>query len=671
MSFSEFGVIDYELIESEYQSLMEIARGRCSNEEEVAMVQKAFDFANQAHKNIRRRSGEPYIIHPINVAKIVVQQIGLGYKSIVAALLHDVVEDTDYSVDDIKTLFSEKIASLVDGLTKIKTVLDNEDKNKAIAQTESMQAENFKRILLTLNDDARVVLIKLADRLHNCRTIESMPEHKRDKILSETMFIFIPLAHRLGLYEIKSEMENIWLKYCEPGAYKEISERINQSLVQMDNQIDSFIAPISKSLITAGFKFEIKKRIKTPYSIWRKMRDKQVPFEEIYDLYAVRIIFEPETDDHEIERQRAYVIYAIITGLYRYNPSRTRDWIKQPKNNGYEALHCTLMSGMGVWIEVQIRSRRMDDIAEMGIAAHWAYKKDGYSAESDSEMDKWLAKVQEILISNDVGALELLDIIHSDLVSKDIVVFTPKGEQKVIQAGATVLDFAYTIHTDIGHRAIAAKVNMKLSPISQVLHSGDQVEIISSSSGSPKEEWLNFLVTRHARKAVTDYLKDKGIFVNKIEDSNVALAKKEEIINIDGENYVIAHCCNPIPGDPVIGYRRDDNVIEIHKKTCYLAETLASTHGNRLVVPRWMSRKGSFPIKLSLKGIDRVGLLNDITNQISNIMGINIRRLDLGASNGLFSGEIELMVSDKNGLDKMIASLNCVNGLDEVIRIDL
>ena len=507
MSFSEFTKEDFRIIDEAYASLLEIARRRCRNEEEIDSVQKSFEFANQAHKNVRRRSGEPYILHPIEVAKIVVSEIGLGYKSICAALLHDVVEDTGYTVDDIRNLFGAKIASLVDGLTKIKTVLDNEDRKGATASTESLQAENFKRILLTLNDDIRVVLIKLADRLHNCRTIEFMPEHKRDKILSETMYIFIPLAHRLGLYGVKSEMENIWLKYKEPEEYRDITERISKNIATRDKDIDDFIAPIDKALSDAGFKFTIKKRIKTPYSIWYKMHTKHVPFEQIFDLYAVRIVFDPSADSQQSEKSQAYLIFSLITNLYSENFSRRRDWISRPKNNGYEALHCTLMSHAGVWIEVQIRSRRMDDIAEKGIAAHWAYKNDGYVSENDSEVDKWLGQIQEILLSNDVSALELLDIIHKDLVSSEIVVFTPKGDQKSIINGATALDFAYSIHTHIGNNAIAAKVNMKLVPLSYVLKSGDQVEIITAANATPKMEWLKFLQTRTARAKVMDYFR--------------------------------------------------------------------------------------------------------------------------------------------------------------------
>ena len=371
MSFSEFTEKDYQLIAQDYERLRLSAEKRCANAAEMEVVRRAFDFANDAHRNVRRRSGEPYMLHPIAVAQIVVDNIGLGYKSISAALLHDVVEDTDYTVEDIREQFGDKIASLVDGLTKIKTVLDNEQKTRGTDLTQqSLQAENFKRILLTLNDDVRVVLIKLADRLHNCRTIEHMPEHKRDKILSETMFIFIPLAHRLGLYGIKSELENIWLRYKEPEAYEDIKARIDRNTEEKGAEMAEFVRPIEEALQKAHFKFEIKKRVKTPYSVWRKMKEKAISFEEVYDLYAIRIIFDADQQSGETERDQCYHIFSIVTGIYRYMPERLRDWVKHPKSNGYEALHCTLLSLSGIWVEVQIRTRRMDDIAEKGIAAH-------------------------------------------------------------------------------------------------------------------------------------------------------------------------------------------------------------------------------------------------------------------------------------------------------------
>ena len=502
---SEFTQHDYEVIARDYADLKEAARKRCADAAELEVVQKAFDFANEAHKGVRRRSGEPYILHPIAVAKIVVSNIGLGYKSIAAALLHDVVEDTNYTVDDLRSLFGDKVATLVDGLTKIKTVLDNEDK----AEQKSMQAENFKRILLTLNDDVRVVLIKLADRLHNCRTIEFMPEHKRDKILSETMYIFIPLAHRLGLYGVKSEMEDIWLRYKEPDAFNDITAKINRNVIDKDKQINDFIEPIDAALKAAGFRYEIKKRVKTPYSIWNKMNTKGITFDQIYDLYAVRIIFDPEAHSNVTERDQCYHVFSIITGIYRYKADRVRDWVNYPKNTGYEALHCTLMSHSGIWIEVQIRSRRMNDIAEKGIAAHWAYKKDGFAEENESEMDKWILKVKDIIANPDVNALDLLDMVHNDLIKTDILVFTPKGEQKSIEKGATALDFAYSIHSEIGNKAIAAKVNLRLVQLSYTIKTGDQVEIITAENEKPKREWLQFVKTGKARNIIMNQLKNE------------------------------------------------------------------------------------------------------------------------------------------------------------------
>ena len=726
MSFSQFTPDDYRLIDESYRALMEVAATRCKDETEVETVRKAFEFANQAHKNVRRRSGEPYMLHPLAVAHIVVTEIGLGCKSICAALLHDVVEDTNYSVEDIRNLFGDKIATLVDGLTKIKTVLDNEDR-KGAASTESLQAENFKRILLTLNDDVRVVLIKLADRLHNCRTIEFMPEHKRDKILSETMFIFIPLAHRLGLYSVKSEMENIWLRYKEPEEYQRITERIKGNVANRDKDIDSFITPIENALQAAGYRFTIKKRIKTPYSIWYKMRTKHVPFEQIYDLYAVRIIFEPGDNSIQTERGQAYLIFSTITHLYRENLTRRRDWISQPKSNGYEALHCTLMSHAGFWVEVQIRSKRMDDIAEKGIAAHWAYKNDGYISENDSEMDKWLAEVQEILLSNDVSALELLDIIHKDLVSSEIVVFTPKGEQRAIRNGATALDFAYLIHTEIGNRAIAAKVNMRLVPLSHALKAGDQVEIITAENAHPKMEWVSFLQTRYARNRVIEYfrkdfdaiaadgerifgerirlmgLKSSRELIRKfldysqlhdpeelwfriglgllgpeefkaiIDEKDLSTGeRRKNILRADSAvQYKIAECCHPIPGDPVIGFSTAENLVIVHKKSCPIAESLASKYGNRMVVPQWVAVQKEYPIRISLKGIDRLGLLSDISSFISQTLGINMRKLQLSTDGELFEGFIELLVRDKKNLERMVEGLSKIDGVSDVVRTDI
>lgn len=684
MKYTEFTREDFDLIDAEYAILEEQARKRCRSEKEYAVVRKAFDFANEAHKNVRRRSGEPYILHPIQVAEIVVSEIGLGYKSITAALLHDVVEDTAYTVDDIRNLFGDKVASLVDGLTKIKTVLDNEDRKKQNGEEYmSMQAENFKRILLTLNDDVRVVLIKLADRLHNCRTIEFMPEHKRDKILSETMYIFVPLAHRLGLYSIKSEMENIWLRFKEPEDYNEIIGKTNRNVEEHGKMIDEFVEPIAEALKADGYDFQIKKRVKTPYSIWHKMNTKHVTFDQVYDLYAVRIIFTPKTDDPVKERKACYDIYTTITSIYRFSQDRLRDWIKQPKSNGYEALHCTLMSKGGHWIEVQIRSKRMDDIAEKGIAAHWAYKRGGVASETESEMDKWLLKVQEIIKSPNVSSLELLDIVHKDLVSNDIVVFTPRGHQRIIQTGATVLDFAYLIHTDIGSHAIAAKVNTRLCPLTHVLKQGDQVEIITAENATPSMEWLTFLQTRNARRKVMDFIKETH--PEDIEKANDIIRKTnemehtprkpaEKIIEVKGVRHIIASCCNPIPGDPVIGLKNPDGSIIVHKKSCNCMDSLGSTRGDKLIVPDWTidEKDGTeFPVKIILRGLDRIGLLNDITRTISLTHGTNMRKLVLQVDESIFEGAIELLVKDRKSLDKMMEEISNVAGIQSVVRTDL
>jgi len=691
MTTTEFTEKDFAEINEAYADLKEAAVKRCANEKELGVVQKAFEFANAAHNGVRRRSGEPYMLHPIAVAKIVVSDIGLGYKSISAALLHDVVEDTDYTVDDIRNIFGDKIASLVDGLTKIKTVLDKEEQVK----TESMQAENFKRILLTLNDDVRVVLIKLADRLHNCRTIEFMPEYKRDKILSETMFIFIPLAHRLGLYSVKSEMEDIWLRYKEPDAFKAITAYVEQKASDKEKEINDFIQPIEESLKAAGFSFEVRKRVKSPYSIWHKIQTKKVTLDQIYDLYAVRIIFNSEESckqmgHQEDERSQCYHIFSLITSIYKYKADRVRDWVESPKNNGYEALHCTLMSSSGIWVEVQIRSQRMNDIAEKGIAAHWAYKRNGIS--DNNEMDLWINKVKSILVNPDVNSLELLDLIHNDLTTTDIFVFTPQGEQKRIQKGATVLDFAYMIHTHIGNSAIAAKVNMKLVALSYVLRTGDQVEIITAEDALPKKEWLDFVVTHKARQVISNYFRDVNAEKDSMsQDFNpkptekqkstwnllglLKKAGKKGTFTITQENIdrcVIENCCNPIPGDSVVGFIREDNKVSIHKKTCPVANNLASKYGDKIVIPEWsIGEDHSFLVKLSLSGIDRIGILNEITRYISLVLSMNIREFSLKTDFGIFDGYILLYVHDTDELDKLIKRLSRIEGLNKVVRQDL
>ena len=725
---SEFTEKDYEVIGRDYADLKEAARKRCADQYELDQIQKAFEFANEAHKGVRRRSGEPYILHPIAVAKIVVSNIGLGYKSIIAALLHDVVEDTDYTVEDLSSLFGEKVATLVDGLTKIKTVLDNEDK----AVQKSMQAENFKRILLTLNDDVRVVLIKLADRLHNCRTIEFMPEHKRDKILSETMFIFIPLAHRLGLYSIKSEMEDIWLRYKEPEAFNNITEKINKNVYDKDKEINEFMEPINDALKKAGFKFEIKKRIKTPYSIWKKMNTKGVAFDQIYDLYAVRIIFDPDPESKETERDQCYHVFSIITSIYNYKSDRMRDWVKAPKSNGYEALHSTLMSKSGIWVEVQIRSRRMNEIAEKGIAAHWAYKKDGFAGEGQSEMDKWITKVKEILMNPDLNALELLDLIHNDLMQSEILVFTPKGEQRSIEKGATALDFAYAIHSQIGNKAIAAKANLRLVPLSYVLKTGDQIEIITAENNKPKREWLRFVKTSKARKAILDQIKSErqtyikigkkmlekrlseigralndkvinslmeefDVFDSKPEEMYFKIGcgaivlddlenKLEKYYGINRESYfvisnsdqsqkfILATCCTPILGESVVGFKSSDGTVTVHTRTCSNANNLAAKFGDKIVTVKWdkdLNSGSDYLARINLKGTDRIGMINDITRITSKGMNVNIRRINLGTENGIFDGFIDLYVHDIDDLENLILKLKNIKGIESVAKKEL
>jgi len=737
---------DLKLIDKEFEGLREASRKRCADQEQFQLVLKAFEFANEAHKGVRRRSGEPYILHPIAVAKIVVSEIGLGCKSICAALLHDVVEDTEYTNEDIQRLFGDKIASLVDGLTKIKTALDNDNKS---AQP-SLQAENFKRILLTLNDDVRIVLIKLADRLHNVRTIQYMPEYKRDKILSETMYIFIPLAHRLGLYSIKSEMENIWLQFREPKAYRDIESRLNLVMSEREEAIEHFINPIKEQLEKNNYKFTILKRLKTPYSIWRKMNTKNIPFEQIYDIYAIRIIFEPKSDEFS-EREHCWYIFSMITELYRYKPDRTRDWVKEPKSNGYEALHLTVMSPEGNWVEIQIRSQRMNSIAERGVAAHWIYKKEGYVSESDSEIEHWLQQVRDVLENPDANALQFLDDFHKELFITDIYVFTPKGEPKRLPNGSTALDFAYSIHSDIGNKAIAAKINQKLQPLSYRLQNGDQVEIITSDSASPKREWLDFLKTNKAKVILINALKElsqndnakKGmtLFQEKLKEHGITdqsrvihklleyydikggkdelyiriglglieLPDIEKILKTNAEkrnvqiwgvkllnpirnigrinkqkeyllqediedgtiSFKIADCCSPIPGDSVVGFTGDDGTVTIHKKSCPKANDLASKEGFRIVPVKWSKHfVMSYLTRITLNGLDRVGVLNEITREISLVLEVNMRKLMIESHDGIFEGYIDLYVHNTDDLNKLIKALSRIKGVDKVKRIE-
>lgn len=732
---------DRELIDKEFEDLRIVSLKRCSNQEEYETVIKAFEYADAAHDGVRRKSGDPYILHPIAVAKIVVKEIGLGYKSIVTALLHDIVEDTEYTIEDIERLFGPKIASLVDGLTKIKSAFNT---------NTSSQAENFKRILLTLNDDVRVILIKLADRLHNLRTIEFMPQYKKDKILSETMYIYIPLAHRLGLYSIKSEMENIWLLHTLPSKYEEIQNKINESIVEKGMAIDQFIEPISQSLKNAGIKFSISKRTKTPYSIWMKMEKKAIPFEQIYDLYAVRIIFEP--NDTSPERVQCWYIYSLITEIYLSKTDRIRDWVSTPKNNGYEALHCTVMGQQGNWVEVQIRSQRMDELAERGVAAHWSYKG---SNTIENEMDRWLNMVREVLENPDVNALEFLDNFHSGLLSPEIYIFTPKGESRALPKGSTALDFAYSIHTQIGNQAIAAKANYKLVPLSYELRNGDQVEIITAESQKPQREWLQFIKTPKAKaiimealkseikgtqnqgqKILDDKLKEMGIkpqakIYKKLAES-YGLNNREELFSKIGaslmdlsdlqkhlkknnsskfvkywglqffgntkvpnseasdkidkkkdfllkENpadktlsYTVATCCNPIPGDRVIGFLKDNQEVVVHKSNCSEAILLAAREGEKIVKAKWSKHTVlSFLARIYMRGIDRIGVVNDVSQYITLVLSVNIRKILIETHDGIFEGYVDLYVHSTEDLDKLISNLSKVKGMEYVTRTEI
>lgn len=756
---------DNELIESEFEELKLASLKRCANQAEFEIVLKAFEFAKAAHNGVRRRSGEPYILHPIAVSKIVVKEIGLGYKSIVAALLHDVVEDTEYNTDDIERLFGAKIASLVDGLTKIKSAFDS---------GTSSQAENFKRILLTLNDDVRVILIKLADRLHNMRTIEFMPEHKQSKILSETMYIFIPLAHRLGLYSIKSELENIWLMHTLPAEYESIQAKISQTVAERGCAMDSFMEPISESLNKAGYKFTVSKRTKSPYSIWRKMNAKSIPFEQIYDLYAVRIIFDAKPD--QPERIQCWHIYSLITELYLSKTDRIRDWVSTPKINGYEALHCTVMAPQGNWVEIQIRTSRMDDLAERGVAAHWSYKG---SSPSEGEMDKWLNMVREVLENPDVNALEFLDKFHTGLLSSEIYVFTPKGESRSLPKGATALDFAYAIHTEVGNKAIAAKANFKLVPLTYELRNGDQIEIITAESQRPQRDWLEFIKTPKAKSFILDALKSEikdsqkrgqEILEERLKSmgirpmsrvyrklsENYKLNNREELFSKIGANlidladlskvlkknttskfvrywslqfskitggdsegkwdwqgeeelsddpveiqkvqeekraskidikkdfllkenpvektlsYQVAVCCRPIPGDKVIGFIDDNDVVIVHKNSCPEAIHMASRDGERIVKAKWSKHTVlSFLARINMRGIDRLGIVNELTQYITLVLSVNIRKIFIETHDGIFEGYIDLYVHSVEDLEKLMKQMSSVKGVMSVARTEI
>ncbi len=722
--------IEKREIEDLFEDLMKSFTRPLTTENEQ-LIRKAFQFASAAHMGVRRKSGEPYIIHPLAVAKIVVSEIGLGTKSAIAAILHDVVEDTDYTLIDIEKMFGEKVASLVDGLTKLSGTYD------------SKQATNFRKMLMTLSDDVRVILIKLADRLHNMRTLESMPQHKQLKITSETLYIFAPLAHRLGLYAIKTELEDLSLKYKHPEIYNQIELKLHSEEERINYLIYDFARPIQTALHDEKYDFSISGRPKSIYSIYNKMQTKNVTFDEIYDLLAVRIVFKPK--EGQTEKSQCFHILSLITDIYTPKPDRIRDWITIPKANGYEALHVTVMGPKGQWVEVQIRTDRMDEIDERGFAAHHKYKGDNTA---ESELDRWLFKIRELLQNPESDALDFLDEFKLNLYSQEIVVFTPKGEMRMLPKDATVLDFAYDIHSQLGNHCIGAKVNHLLVPMSHVLKSGDQVEILTSDKQTPKPAWIDIAVTARAKTKIRDSFKQEqkkhieegraqlnsqleklnikpasntlkklinhfglhtkeqlyaeiGMGMVALDNLEAVLQKKSEnkfvkfwkltfssdkknektidkkkpfLLKEDEKNagYTLALCCNPIPGDDVVGFATDDNSVIIHQKSCPEAEKLMSSHGDDIIEANWTKFKVlSYLIHLYVRGFDQQGIANKITNIISNDYGINMRSISLDAHDGIFEGNLYLYVHHTDNLETLINKLLEIKGIETVSRKEI
>ena len=750
---------DKILIQRKFDELLKLCHGS-TDEKGIALIKAAFEMANEAHKGIKRRSGVPYILHPIAVAKIVVEEIGLGYKSICAALLHDVVEDTSLTVSDVENIFGDKIAYIVDGLTKIDVAFD-----------KSSQAENFKRILLTMSDDVRVIIIKIADRLHNMRTLGAMPVEKQQKISQETRFLFAPLAYRLGFFKIKSELEDLCLKYLFPEEFNKIDEKIKSTEAGRQDFFEKFIAPIEQQLKENNIKFSTSTRTKSVYSVWQKMQKKDVEFEEIYDLFAVRIIFEPT--NLVPERTQCWHIYSIITESYKSKNERLRDWISTPKTNGYEALHCTVMA-FGVWVEVQIRTTRMEEIAERGFAAHWRYKD---VTAQENELEKWLSQIRGLFTNSDVNAVEYLDEFRLNFFSSEITLFTPKGKIVTLPKGSTVIDFAYTIHTKIGDRAIGAKVNHKLVSLSYELSNGDQVEILTAENAKPKREWLDYAVLAKTKMRIQDALKaevqnnvdigrkmieeklnefsvepqarvfnklcaaygvstkrelyskvgagiielgnfEKQLKANppqksavywgfdlikkiipgtkKTSKQTIKKSNEEDTSNnkINSEitskkskidkkatyllreteekklTYETKSCCNPIPGDEIIGFIADDENIVVHRKQCPEATKFAAEHGGKIIKVKWTTHKiQSFLAHVSIRGIDRIGILNDTTKIITGEMKVNMRKLNVESHDGIFEGVIEVYVHSSEDLNNLIAKMSKIKGMEKVLRL--
>ncbi|WP_332032700.1 RelA/SpoT family protein [Kaistella sp.] len=710
---------------------------RTLDEEQNKVIRKAFDIALDAHKDQRRKTGEPYIYHPIEVAKIVANEIGLGATSIACALLHDVIEDSEYTYEDIKKIFGTKIADIVNGLTKI-SVMNH--------QNISIQSENYRKLLLTLSEDFRVILIKIADRLHNMRTLESMAPDKQKKIASETVYIYAPLAHRLGFYNIKSELEDLSLKFNNPHVYFDIAERLELAKENREKYIEEFKKEVSEQLLDEGLNFSIKGRAKAISSIYRKMLKQNVTFDEVFDNYAIRIIYK---SDAKNEKFLAWKIYSIVTDLYHSNPQRMRDWISQPRSTGYESLHLTVLGPDKKWIEVQIRSERMDDIAEKGVAAHYKYKE-GFSKNSDEKnFDTWVTEIREVLENQQsLTTTELLDNIKLNLYSKEVFVFTPKGEIKILPIGSTALDFAFSVHSDLGTKCLGAKVNGKLVPISYVLQNGDQVDILSSQNQKPKSDWLDFVVTskakskikailnseknqlveegkeilqrkmRHAKLNFNDeeinkmqkffnlktsqdlflsfqngnldigdikkYTEGKGLFSNLIQRFRKSPTKNTEFTEVpdtnlnlivfgkDEEkmNYSFAKCCKVIPGDKIFGFITISDGIKVHNDGCPNAINLRAQYDYRVLPAKWVNEE-SFKnrIKIEIEGLDRMGMINDITAVISNSMNMDMKSMSIESNNGIFLGNINLEVRNKSQLEETFKQLKNINGVSRVKRL--
>lgn len=746
-------IADDKMITAAFDKLMKTYLDS-PHRKKVDIITKAFNFARQAHKGVRRLSGEPYIMHPIAVAQIACEEMGLGSTSICAALLHDVVEDTDYSVEDIENIFGSKIAMIVDGLTKISGGI--------FGDKASAQAENFKKLLLTMSDDIRVILIKICDRLHNMRTLASQAPNKQYKIAGETMYIYAPLANRLGLNKIKTELEDLSFKYEHPEEYKDITNKLSMSEEQRQKLFKDFTTPIRAALDSLGIQYEIKARVKSPYSIWNKMQNKHVSFDEIYDILAVRIIFTPKERANEINE--CFNIYVAISRIYKSHPDRLRDWLNHPKANGYQALHVTLMSKQGKWIEVQIRSDRMDEIAEQGFAAHWKYKEGNDGHEDDGELNDWLSTIKEILDDPQPDAMDFLDAIKLNLFASEIFVFTPKGEVKTMPANCTVLDFAFQIHTFLGSHCIGAKVNHKLVPLSHKLNSGDQVEVLTSKSQHVQADWINFVSTAKAKAKIQAILRrdnretqKKGedtlkqwLQTNEIELSTSVLDKlcsfhgvqkpeelflglgnrtiilgEKDINELHGKSqksessgggwrkfvpffgkgkekketvapsdkklvvgkefnkkipcvisektigmYILPTCCHAIPGDDILGYIDNKNQVEIHNRACPVANRLKSSFGNRILDAKWdMHKVLFFDATIQIRGIDRKGMLHDISEVISEKLDVNIHRITINADEGIYDGKIEIRVHDRSEVQEIVNALKKIDDLKEVKQI--